>query len=41
MEVMKGRFVNKYFVLVEEVYGEMEEEEVEIIGQWNCEDGVL
>lgn len=39
MEAMKGRLANKYFALAEEAYGEMEEEEVETTGQWNCEEG--
>lgn len=39
MEAMKGRLANKYFALAEETYGEMEEEEVETTGQWNCEEG--
>lgn len=39
MEAMKGRLANKYFALAEEAYGEMEEEEVETTGQWNCEGG--
>lgn len=32
MEAMKGRLANKYFVLAEEAYGEMEEEEEETTG---------
>lgn len=40
MEAMKGRLANKYFVLAEEAYGEMEEEEEETTGQWNSEEGV-